>query len=68
MNNDEFKSLLLQAGFKSKLEFAELLGLHYMTAIKWGKANPYPSWLEFTLKWAIKARKYDELMRDLKDA
>lgn len=40
MSNDEFKSLLLQAGFKNKKEFAELLGLHYMTAIKWGKENP----------------------------
>ena len=66
MTNDEFKSLLLQAGFKNKKEFADLLGLHYMTTIKWGKDNPFPTWLNFTLEWAIKAKKYDELMKDLK--
>lgn len=62
MTNEEFKSLLLQAGFKSKKEFAEFIGLHYMTAIKWGKENPYPSWLKIMLQWAKKARKYDELV------
>lgn len=66
MTNDEFKSLLLQAGFKSKREFGERLGLHFNTTIQWGKSNPYPTWLPFLLECAVKARKYDELMKDLK--
>lgn len=61
MTNDEFKSLLSQAGFKTKRDFGALLGLHPNTTIQWGKSNPYPTWLKQTLIWAIKAKKFDEL-------
>lgn len=65
MTDENFKELLLAAGFKSKKEFGDLMGLHPNTTIQWGKANPYPTWLKYTLEWAIKAKKYDDLLRDL---
>lgn len=61
MTNDEFKSLLFDAGFKTKKDLSEFLGLHYTTTTKWGKDNPYPTWLKPVLEWAIKAKKYDDL-------
>lgn len=67
MTNDEFKSLLFKAGFKTKRELSVFLGLHYTTTTKWGKDNPYPNWLKPALEWATKARQFDELKNALKD-
>lgn len=64
MTDEAFKIALLQAGFKTKREFGDKLGLHFNTTSQWGKKNPYPSWLPFLLECAVKARKYDELMSE----
>lgn len=68
MTKERFKELLKQAGFKNKKEFADEFKLAYSSINNWGVSNPYPPYLECVFKWAIKARKYDELMKDLKNA
>lgn len=65
MTMQEFKSLLCQAGFKNKKEFAAEFKLAYSSVNNWGSVTPFPPYLETALKWAIKARKYDDLLKDL---
>lgn len=56
-----------QAGFKSKVAFAREIGLPESSVGSWGSSNPVPPYLKKVLEWAKKAKKYDELTKDLKD-
>lgn len=68
MSEQEFKQKLFKAGFQSKKDFAERLGLNANTISQWGRLNPYPAWVKFTLDCAIKAKKYDDLLKDLQNS
>lgn len=54
-----------QAGFKSKAAFAREIGLPESSVGSWGSSNPVPPYLKKVLEWAKKAKKYDELIKDL---
>ena len=65
MTKEEFKSLMKEAGFKRKLDLAQALDLSYQSVNNWGtKTKPYPHYLKLLLTCYIKAKKYDELMKD----
>lgn len=68
MTKERFKELLHESGFKNKKAFADEFGLAYSSVNNWGVSNPFPPYLECVFKWAKKAKKYDELMSDLKNA
>lgn len=57
-----------QAGFKSKAEFAREMGFNPMSVNNWGLCHSVPCYFFKVLEWAKKAKKYDELMKDLKNA
>lgn len=60
--------LIKQAGFKSKAEFSREMGFTSNAVHLWGDKNPVPCYFLKVLEWAKKAKKYDELMSDLKNA
>ncbi|ELJ8894819.1 hypothetical protein RT874_001928 [Campylobacter upsaliensis] len=60
MTKEKFKSLMQEAGIKSKKELAELMGLHYGTINNWGNTQGYPTYLNNYFHFIIKAKKYDE--------
>lgn len=65
MTKEEFKSLMKEAGFKNKFELSKFLNLEYQSVNNWGtKTKPYPHYLKLLLTCYIKAKKYDELMKD----
>lgn len=66
MYKAKFLKALQEAGFKSQSAFAKRLGLHQTTITGWLQDEKYPSWLEFLLECAAKARKYDDLAGALK--
>ena len=73
MQNENFSPKLVskhikQAGFKSKAEFARAMGLNPISVNNWGVSNPVPCYFFKVLEWAKKAKKYDELIKDLKNA
>ena len=57
-NNNIFHSKLLK---DRPFEF----GLAHSSVNNWGVSNPFPPYLECVFKWAKKAKKYDELIKDL---
>lgn len=61
----EVSKAIKQAGFKSKSEFARQMGFKSNAVHLWGKENPVPCYFFKVLEWAKKARKYDELIKDL---
>lgn len=61
----EVSKLIKQAGFHSKLEFAKAMGLSPNTINLWGAKSPLPPYFYQVLEWAKKAKKYDELIKDL---
>lgn len=65
MTKERLNSFYLRLALKTKKEFADEFKLAYSNVNNWGVSNPYPPYLECVFKWVIKARKYDELMRDL---
>lgn len=65
MNAKEISKAIKKAGFKSKAEFAREFGLAQSSVNNWGSSNPVPPYLEKVLEWAKKAKKYDELIKDL---
>ena len=62
VTKDEFKALYKEAGFKNKNELAKALGLSHSSVNAWGSVTPFPRYVELLLRYAIKARKYDELI------
>ncbi|EAH6260016.1 hypothetical protein Q6T38_001442 [Campylobacter upsaliensis] len=62
MTKEKFKSLMQEAGIKSKKELAELMGLHYGTINNWGNTQGYPTYLNNYFHFIIKAKKYDEAL------
>ena len=65
MAQDKISALIKKAGFKSKVELAQALGISKQTIYNWGQEAP--AWLEVVCEWARKARAYDELMQKIKD-
>ena len=65
MTKERFKELLNKSGFKTKKEFAAEFGLAHSSVNNWGVSSPFPPYLKKVFEWAIKAKKYDELMKDL---
>ncbi|MCR2105337.1 hypothetical protein CUPS4244_09665 [Campylobacter upsaliensis] len=63
MTKEKFKSLMQEAGIKSKKELAELMGLHYGTINNWGNTQGYPTYLNNYFHFIIKAKKYDEALK-----
>lgn len=63
MTKEKFKSLMQEAGIKSKKELAELLGLPYGSVNNWGSSKNYPIWLKNVFAFIIKAKKYDEALK-----
>ncbi|EPU7736043.1 hypothetical protein ACVZN2_001454 [Campylobacter upsaliensis] len=63
MTKEKFKSLMQEAGIKSKKELAELLGLPYGSVNNWGSSKNYPVWLKNMFAFIIKAKKYDEALK-----
>ncbi|HEC1580320.1 TPA: helix-turn-helix domain-containing protein [Campylobacter upsaliensis] len=63
MTKEKFKSLMQEAGIKSKKELAELLGLPYGSVNNWGSSKNYPVWLKNVFVFIIKAKKYDEALK-----
>ena len=68
MDKKEVSKLIKQAGFHSKAEFAQKMGLSTTAVNLWGGQSPLPPYFYQVLEWAKKAKKYDELMNDLKNA
>lgn len=58
--------IIKEAGFRSKAEFARELNFKLNTVNLWGVTNPIPAYLPKLLEYAKKAKKYDELIKDLK--
>ncbi|HEC1546355.1 TPA: hypothetical protein R1X38_001195 [Campylobacter upsaliensis] len=63
MTKEKFKSLMQEAGIKSKKELAEFLGLPYGSVNNWGSSKNYPVWLKNVFAFIIKAKKYDEALK-----
>ncbi|EAI8158138.1 hypothetical protein CS779_08170 [Campylobacter upsaliensis] len=63
MTKEIFKNLYTEAGFKSKNELAKALNLSYSAVTQWGCGDvKFPPYLKAVLKWAVKAKKYDEAL------
>ncbi|HEF3570665.1 TPA: hypothetical protein R9130_000566 [Campylobacter upsaliensis] len=64
MTKEIFKNLYTEAGFKSKNELAKALNLSYSAVTQWGCGDvKFPPYLKAVLKWAVKAKKYDEALK-----
>ena len=66
MDKKEVSRLIKEAGFHSKAEFAKKMGLSATMISLWGEKCPLPPYFHQVLEWASKAKKYDELIKDLK--
>lgn len=62
MNENQFLEMLKEAGFDVNT-FVELLGYKENSVNNWFKIK-YPSYVKPILEWAIKAKKYKELMQE----
>ncbi len=67
MTKQEFKSLMNQAGFSTKLELATALGVSYQCVNNWGNTQEFPHYLKPYLQALIKANKYDLLLKDIQE-
>lgn len=64
MTKENFKNLYTEAGFKSKNELAKALNLSYSAVTQWGCGDvKFPPYLKAVLEWAVKAKKYDEVLK-----
>lgn len=64
MDKEKFKSLMQEAGIKKKQELAGLLDLTYGSVNAWGSIKPYPKYLKSWFENYIKAKKYDEALKN----
>lgn len=65
MTAKEVSTHIKAAGFHSKADFARLMGLSLNTVNLWGAKSPIPPYFFQVLEWAKKAKKYDDLIKDL---
>lgn len=65
MTTKEVSQAIKNAGFSTKKEFAQKMGLSVVAVNMWGSKSPIPPYFFQVLEWAKKAKMFDEMVKNL---
>ncbi len=63
LTKEEFLQLLHEAGFKTKKEFAEFMGMHQMSVNNWGTGIEFPHYAKQLMNALINSKRYEDLCK-----
>ena len=63
----EFETKLKEAGFVSKVQFANILGIQAQAIVRWKQRDICPSHITKALEWARLAKEYDKIKNNFDD-